>query len=172
VIRREGELGEVELFQLDLGAFHGLEAQIPEDDQQVVLGLGQRVQVAPRGRDPRRHRQVEGRGVELCPAALEAQRLEAPGEAGLDLILEGVDALADALSILGGHLAHELEDLGEPTLLAQHHGLLVPEGLLVRSSLEASGKILAKQLEGFLDAPGCVHEGAGRSTSPGERGLP
>ena len=110
MIRREAEEREVVRLVLDLRAIEDGEAELTEDSDHllahdrdgVLVPSGERLS-AGKGQVERRRGELD---LTLPPAELTERRVEA----GLDLLLEGVDLLADGLAPCGGRLPEELQD--------------------------------------------------------------
>jgi hypothetical protein len=154
VIGREGELGEVVLFELDLGAVSDDEAERPEDLEKLVTHLKERVSMTTRCGETAGHREVERARVELGVACGAMDGREPRFERRLDLFFEAIHLLAEALSIVAGHLAHLLQDVGEHALLAQHVRIGITKLLLAGRGVEPLVKVGSELCECLLDGLG------------------
>jgi hypothetical protein len=151
VIGREGELREVVLLELDLGAADHQETEVPEDREQVSADLRDRVHVTTVELEAARQRQIEGPGGELRFTGSSREGSQPVGERDLHLFLEGVDARTDRRAIGARDVTHERQHRGEVTLLAKDLGVLGPERLLGRGRSKGVAKPGAQGVEALLD---------------------
>jgi hypothetical protein len=151
VIRREGELREVVLLQLDLRPADDQEAEIPEDREQVGANLRDRVHVAAVELEATGQRQIEGPGSELRFTGGSREGSQPVGERDLHLFLESVDARPDRRAIRARDVTHERQHRGEITLLAKDLGVLGSQRLLGRGRSKSVVEPAAQGVEALLD---------------------
>ncbi len=120
------------------------EAEVAKRGQDVVPDERERMQVAARGRGPAGQGEVEGTPAQIGFPKGSLDRDEAFLELGLDLALQLVDLLADALLGVGRDCPHEPQELREVALLTEHPRVSFTQRLLGRGGGERFAETCAE----------------------------
>jgi hypothetical protein len=121
VIGRKAELGEVVLFELDLGTVANDEAEVAKRREDVVLHLGERVKVSARRRHAPGQRDVVRSRVEIGFARGAFEGTELFDEGPFDLRFQQVDLFSHDLALSAG-ARHPPQELRELLFAEDAHG--------------------------------------------------
>lgn len=140
VVRRESELREVVLLELDLRSIVDGEPETHQNVDDLVAHARDRVRVPEGCGFTPRQRHVERRGPKLRFAARAIDRAEPLFERGLDVAAQRVDEFANRFALVRGCRPQLLQDGRQFAFFSENLGVLVAQGLLGGRRLEAHPK--------------------------------